>query len=201
MTEPKVNPIHFADDDNKEEKPAFLLQQLLKTRTVMIAKPVDRQLMERVANALTMLEADDPDAPITVFVNSPGGDADSGFAIYDLLKFCRPGVRTVCAGLAASAGVPIFLGGDKGHRYSLPNSRFLLHQPSMQMMGQASDLEITAAEILKIREKYNGIISQETGRDSDLIRRDCDRDFWLSASEAVEYGLVDRIIEHRGELD
>jgi ATP-dependent Clp protease protease subunit len=189
------------EEKDKDESGGFLLRRLLDSRTIMIAKPVDRTLMEKVAVALTILEAEDAKAPITVFVNSPGGDADSGFAIYDLLQFCRTPIRTICAGLAASAGIPIFLGGDKGQRYSLPHSRFLLHQPSMQMMGQASDLEITAAEILKIRTKYNEIVAAETGRKAKDVQKDADRDFWLNAEEAVKYGLVDRVIRHRGEVE
>jgi len=202
-TEPEpLTGVRLDSDENKEDPAAgALFQRMLESRSILIAKPVDRTLMESVARALILLEAEDADKPITVYVNSPGGDADSGFAIYDMLRFSRPPIRTICAGLSASAGVPIFLGGDKGQRYSLPNSRFLLHQPSMSMMGQTTDLEITAAEILKIRTKYNEIISAEIGRSVEDITADCDRDFWLSAQEAVEYGLVDRIVAHRGDLE
>lgn len=177
------------------------LRLLLKQRVVMIAKPVDRLLMERVSSALLLLDGRDRQKPITVFVNSPGGDADSGFAIYDVMKFVQAPVRTICAGLAASAGVPIFLGGRKGMRFSLPNSRFLLHQPSMQAMGAASDIEITANEIERIRTKYNRIIQEETGKPAEQVRADCNRDFWLSAQEAVGYGLVDRIVLSASEID
>jgi ATP-dependent Clp protease protease subunit len=177
------------------------LRLLLKQRVVMIAKPVDRLLMERVSAALLLLDGRDLQKPITVFVNSPGGDADSGFAIYDVMKFVQAPVRAICAGLAASAGVPIFLGGRKGMRFSLPNSRFLLHQPSMQAMGAASDIEITANEIERIRTKYNRIIQEETGKPAEQVRSDCNRDFWLSAQEAVGYGLVDRIVLSASEID
>jgi ATP-dependent Clp protease protease subunit len=199
---PEVLPrVECEKESSDEDQPPFMLKQLLSSRTLLIAKPVDRELMEKVATSLMILEADDAEKPITVLVNSPGGDADSGFAIYDLLRFCKSPVRTICAGLAASAGVPIFLGGDRGERFSLPNSRFLLHQPSMQMMGQASDLQITADEITKIRTKYNRIIAEETGQTEEKILADVNRDFWLSAEEAVEYGLVNRVVAHRGELD
>ena len=187
--------------NDKGKDGQFLLQRLLESRSILISKQVDRGLMEKVAAALLVLEADDADRPVTVYVNSPGGDADSGFAIYDLLHFCKPPVRSICAGLAASAGVPIFLGADKGQRFCLPNSRFLLHQPSMQMMGQASDLEITANEITRVRTRYNRIIEAETGQAHDKVESDADRDFWLDAQEALEYGLVDRIVRHRGEMD
>lgn len=189
------------DEDKGADKNGFALKQLLRQRTLVIAKPIDRTVMERVVTGLLILESDDDEKVITVYVNSPGGDADSGFAIYDMLRFCKPKVRTICAGLAASAAVPIFLGGDKGMRFSLPNSRFLLHQPSMQMMGQASDLEITAEEIVKIRTRYNEIVAEETGKDPKKVLQDADRDFWLSAEEAVKYGLVSRVVASRSELD
>ncbi len=177
------------------------LRLLLQQRVIMIAKPVDRTLMEKACSALLLLDGRSKEKPITVYVNSPGGDADSGFAIYDVMKFIRAPVRTICAGLAASAGVPIFLGGRKGMRFSLPNSRFLIHQPSMQAMGSASDLEITSSEIERIREKYNRIIELETGKSADKVKNDAMRDFWLDAKQAVEYGLVDRIVLGANEID
>ena len=192
----------FADEPKPKRPPLPpALRLLLQQRVVMIAKPVDRTLMERVSSALLMLDGRDREKPITVYVNSPGGDADSGFAIYDVMKFIRAPIRTVCAGLAASAGVPIFLGGRKGMRFSLPNSRFLLHQPSMQMSGTASDVEITAIEIERIRLKYNKIGELETGRPADKVKADCDRDFWLTAQEAVKYGLVDRVVQSANEIE
>ena len=177
------------------------LRLLLQQRVIMIAKPVDRTLMEKACSALLLLDGRSKEKPITVYVNSPGGDADSGFAIYDVMKFIRAPVRTICAGLAASAGVPIFLGGRKGMRYTLPNSRFLIHQPSMQAMGSASDLEITSSEIERIREKYNKIIELETGKAADKVKNDAMRDFWLDAKQAVEYGLADRIVLGANEID
>lgn len=191
------------DDKDKPKRPQVppTLRLLLKQRVIMIAKPVDRTLMERTSSALLLLDGRNHEKPITVFVNSPGGDADSGFAIYDVMRFIKAPIRTICAGLAASAGVPIFLGGRKGMRFSLPNSRFLLHQPSMQMAGAASDIEITANEIERIRDKYNRIIEDETGRSAAKVKADCNRDFWLDAKEAVAYGLVDRVIQGAAEID
>jgi ATP-dependent Clp protease protease subunit len=210
-------PTVFADPDqpDKPEKPEKpegheakrrhpvppTLRLLLKQRVIMIAKPVDRALMERTSSALLLLDGRNREKPITVFVNTPGGDADSGFAIYDVMRFVRAPVRTICAGLAASAGIPIFLGGRKGHRFALPNARFLLHQPSMQMMGAASDIDITANEIERIRHRYNKIVEEETGRPAAKVKADCDRDFWLNAQEASEYGLVDRVIGSASEID
>ena len=177
------------------------LRLLLRERTIIIAKPVDRTLMERVTSQLLVLDGKNPGKLITVYVNSPGGDADSGFAIYDAMRFVKAPIRTICSGLAASAAVPIFLGGRKGMRFSWPNSRYLLHPPSMQTMGAASDIEITSNEIERVREKYNFIVEEETGRAMAKVRTDTNRDFWLTAQEAVEYGLVTRIVTRATELD
>src|SRR5262245_31652761 len=175
--------------------------KLLKHRIIVIARPIDRRVMERVTAAALYLEAEDMSAPITVIVNSPGGDADSGFAIYDMLRFVRAPVRALCSGLCASAAVPIYLAAEKGRRFSTPNSRFLIHQPSMQMTGQASDVEITANEIVKIRDRYNEILAAETGRVSKQILKDASRDFWLNAQEAMDYGLVDKVVSKRSEIE
>jgi ATP-dependent Clp protease protease subunit len=177
------------------------LRLLMRQRTIIVAKPVDRTLMERVTSSLLVLDGRSPQKLITLFVNSPGGDADSGFAIYDAMRFVKAPLRTICSGLAASAAVPIFLGGRKGMRFCWPNSRVLLHQPSMQTMGAASDIEITSREIERVREKYNKIVEEETGRAMTKVRTDTNRDFWLTAAEAVEYGLVDRIVTRATELD
>ena len=177
------------------------LRLLLRERTIIIAKPVDRTLMASVTSQLLVLDGKNPGKLITVYVNSPGGDADSGFAIYDAMRFVKAPIRTICSGLAASAAVPIFLGGRKGMRFSWPNSRFLLHQPSMQTMGAASDIEITSNEIERVREKYNHIVEEETGRPMAKVRTDTNRDFWLTAPEAVDYGLVTRIVIRATELD
>ena len=193
--------VELAETEKKRGAVPPLLRLLLKQRVIMIARQVDRRLMERASSALLLLDGRSRERPITVFVNSPGGDADSGFAIYDVMRFVRAPVRTICAGLAASAAVPIFLGGRKGMRFSLPNSRFLLHQPSMQMMGAASDVEITANEVERVRARYNRIVEEETGRPSAKVKADCDRDFWLAAQEAVDYHLVDRVIQSAAEID
>jgi ATP-dependent Clp protease protease subunit len=141
-----------------------------------------------------------PDKPITVYVNSPGGSADSGFAIYDLLRFCSCPIITVANGVVASSAVLIYLAGDDKKRFALPHARFLLHQPSTATRGQAADIEITAREIVKIRERYNKVVERHTGTAADKVGKDADRDFWLSASEAVEYGLVKKIIEKRSDI-
>ncbi len=207
-----VNPRLDDDDEDGEGCPSheggkgkkgedgFALR-MLKARTILIAKPVDKDLMQAVSAQLLLMSAEDSRKPITVYVNSPGGDADSGFAIYDMMRFVKAPVRTVCAGLCASAGIIIFLGGEKGQRYTLPHSRFLIHQPSTYAQGQASDLEITAKQILRIREKYNEIVGKETGRTADQVTKDANRDFWLDATEAKAYKLVDKIVTEAGEID
>jgi len=172
-------------------------KRLLKARTIILSKEIDDKIARSVLTQLVLLEDDDPEGEITMYVNSPGGSADSGFAIYDMMRYVKPPVKTIVSGLCASAAVIVFLGGDKGKRLSFPNSRFLLHQPSSAAYGAASDIEITAKEILNIRRRYNAIVAAETGKTVEDIEADANRDFWLSAEAAVEYGLADRIIERR----
>lgn len=199
------DPVHLDDKDkedkeDKSEAGGGMMGKLLKSRTVIVSKGVDDKLAASVIAQLFVLEQDDPEAPITVIVNSPGGSADSGFAIYDAMRFVTCPVRTIVMGLCASAGVMIYLGGDQGMRFAGPTARFLLHQPSMRTMGQASDLEIVAREIDRLKLQYNQIVSDATGRKVAEVEADANRDFWLSASAAVEYGLVNKIITNRSEL-
>lgn len=196
----------FIDDETPEkngeqDKPGFLFKELLETRTLIISQGIDAQLAKNLYSMLILLEKDDIEKPITVIINSQGGNADSGFGIYDMLKFIKPPIVTITAGLCASAAIIIYLAGDKGKRFALPNSRFLLHQPSTSAVGPASDLEITANQILKIRDQFNSIISSETGNDVKKITKDANRDFWLTAKEAVDYKLVSKIVESRNELE
>ncbi len=190
-------------DEEKESKEVnrFLDKELLKSRTLIISQQIDSQLAKYIYSALILLENEDPTKPITVIINSQGGSADSGFGIYDMLRFVKPPIITITAGLCASAAIVIFLAGDKGKRYSLPNSRFLIHQPSTSAVGPASDLEITANQILKIRDQFNLIIANETGQTLEKVTKDANRDFWLDAKQAVEYGLVSKIITSRDELE
>lgn len=185
----------------KEEKEAEgLVKRLLNARVIMVSEAITDKLARSVASQCILMQEEDPNAPITVYVNSPGGSADSGFAIYDILRFVSPPIKTVCTGICASAAVLIFLAADKDHRYSLENSRFLLHQPSTSLFGTASDIEINANEIIKLKERYNQIVAKETGKEVDTINNDADRDFWLTANEAKEYGLVDSIIKSYSEI-
>jgi ATP-dependent Clp protease, protease subunit len=185
--------------EKKEEKDTPFGEKLIKSRTILLSKGVDEKMMESVTAQLMVMESDNHD-PIKVYINSPGGAADVGFAIYDMFKFVESPIITVCSGICASAAILIFLGGEKGHRYSLPNSRFLLHQPSTQAQGTASDLQITAQEIIKLRSRYNDIVANEVGSTTKKVTEDSIRDFWLSPQEAKKYGLVSKVIKNKSEL-
>ncbi|MBL6975283.1 MAG: ATP-dependent Clp protease proteolytic subunit [Deltaproteobacteria bacterium] len=176
-----------------------MTERMLKSRTVLLSSDVSPSSARRVIEQLLVLEADDPDKPITLVVNSPGGDVHSGFAIYDVIRFIRPEVRIVCSGLAASIATVVLLAADKKNRLALPNCRLLLHQPLFhgEVFGPASDLEITANEIIKTKEHINVLIARETGQSLEKVIKDTERDFWLSAEEARDYGLVSRVVESR----
>jgi len=194
---------NLEDDEDKAKGKSGsdnLANRLLEARTVLVNGPVTDKMFEYVQSRLLVLEHKDPNAEILVIVNSPGGSADTGFGIYNTMKFVSCPIKTLCAGLCASAGVLIFLGGDKGKRYSLPHSRFLLHQPSTQAFGQASDMEITANEILRTRKKYAEVVAQEIGISAEKVVADSNRDFWLAAEDALKYKLVDKIVVERKEM-
>ncbi len=196
--------MEWIQEDEEEQRERIedkLVERLIRKRTVLISRAINEATAERVIASLILMEEEDPAKPITVYINSPGGAADSGFAIYDVLRFARPQVRTVCSGLCASAAIVVFLAGDKGQRYSLPNSRFLLHQPFTSAWGQASDLQITAKQILKLKDRFNSIVAEATGKSVEQISEDANRDFWLSAQEALDYRIVDKIITSREEIE
>ncbi len=192
----------MADDDNdeKDKESGGLLKQLLKTRSIQVFEPISDKIARKVHSQLLLMQQMDEKAPITVYVNSPGGAADSGFAIYDALRYFKPPVRTVVNGLCASAAIMVFLAAPRDRRFSLPNSRFLLHQPSTFVQGSASDIQISAEEIVKLRERYNQIVAAETGKAAEQVTRDADRDFWLSPDEAKSYGLVGKVVKQIGEV-
>jgi ATP-dependent Clp protease protease subunit len=198
------------DDDEKGtptaaplagERSPYIERALIKGRILMLTGPINDRLARYVSTRLLVMESEHPEKPVTIFINSPGGSADSGFAIYDMIRFVRPPIRTVVNGLCASAAILVFLAGDKGQRFSLPESRFLIHQPSSYSMGTASDLDIAAREILKLRERYIKVISTETGQTDKKVLEDAARDFWLNSSAAKDYGLVTRIINAREDID
>jgi ATP-dependent Clp protease protease subunit len=179
-----------------------LLEKMLKTRTLRLFGSVTDKLAERFIASLLLLEADDAEKPITVLQNSPGGSVTDGFAIYDTMRFVKPEIRIVCVGLTASIATITLLGAPKAWRASLPNTKFLIHQPLIpgNIFGPASDLEITAQEILKSRHRINQLLAEETGQPLARVEQDTQRDYWMNASAAREYGLISRIVESRAEL-
>ena len=187
------------DKDDKEEKGGGFASLLLKTRTVLINGEVDHELAEHVIAQLVVLDSESHD-PIKAFVTSQGGHVDSGFAIHDMLRCVESRVITIGTGWVASIAVPILFGAAKEDRYSLPNTRFLLHQPSGGAGGPLSDIRIEAREIIKLREKINQMIADETGQPVDKVASDSDRNFWMNAEEALEYGIISRIITNMGDL-
>ena len=174
-------------------------QKMLKTRTILLTGEINKELGEKIVRQLLLLEADS-DEPIKIFIDSPGGDADAGYAIYDMIRFIKPDVYTIGMGLVASAGALVLLAAPIDKRIGLPNSHYLIHQPLSGMKGVASDLQIHAEEIEKLRNKINILISNETGQTVEKVSGDTDRDFWMSASESVEYGLLSKIVTTREEL-
>lgn len=196
-----MNEINFQDNDEKENKRFDPIgEKLMKSRIIMITDVITKQLAQKTIGQLLILEQEDPEKEIKVFINSPGGDADAGFAIYDMMKFIKPKIKNICAGVAASAAVIILLGTGKEGRVSLPNSRILIHQPSTGVHGTASDIQIEASEILKCREKINRMISDETNQEFEKVENDTRRNYWMSAEEAVKYGLISKIIQTQSDL-
>lgn len=189
------------EDEKDKQKEDGMSSKLLKTRTILVSDTIDKKLAEKVISQLLLLEQEDPDKEIRMFINSPGGDADAGFAILDMIKFVKPKVKTICAGVTASAAVIILLGGEKNDRFSLPNARILIHQPSTGVQGSASDIQIEASEIIKCREKINKLMAKETGQSIERVENDTKRNLWMSAKEALDYGLICKIIKNRKDLE
>ena len=185
--------------EDKAPKDEGLGVRMLKTRTVLVSGAVDDKLAERTIEKLLVLEAENHD-PIRVMITSQGGHVDSGMAIHDVLRFIESPVITIGAGWVASIAVPILFGAPRERRYSLPHTRFLLHQPSGGAGGQATDIRIEAEEILKVRERLNALIAAETGQSVERVTKDSDRNFWMDAEQAREYGLVSRVITRTGEI-
>ena len=192
------------EDDEREgqreqsgESP--MLRQFLKTRTVLLTGEINKTLAERVVRQVLLLEQDGKE-PIKVFIDSPGGDADAGFAILDMMRFVRPPIKMIGMGLVASAGAIVLLAAPQEQRFALPNSRYLIHQPMAGFRGVGTEIEIHAKEIDLMRRKMNDLISQETGKPVDKVEKDTDRDYWMGAEEALAYGLVGSIIRSQDEL-
>jgi ATP-dependent Clp protease protease subunit len=190
------------EEREEQEEPAgdpAMLRQFLKTRTVLLTGEINKTLAERVVRQVLLLEQGG-DEPIKVFIDSPGGDADAGFAILDMMRFVRPPIKMIGMGLVASAGAIILLAAPRERRYALPNSRYLIHQPMAGFRGVGTEIEIQAKEIDLMRRKMNVLISQETGKPESEVEKDTDRDYWMGAQEALAYGLVGNIISSQDEL-
>jgi ATP-dependent Clp protease protease subunit len=185
-------------EENKKPE-SNLIEKILKTRNILLSGEINKSLGERIIRQLILLE-DQGDDPIKVFIDSPGGDADAGFAIFDMMRFIKPEVIIIGMGLVASAAAIILLAAPQQRRIALPNSHYLIHQPLSGMRGVATEIEIHAKELDKLRRKINKLISEETGQKIDKVEKDTDRDYWMNAEEALKYGLVSKIISSRDEL-
>ncbi|HWR80257.1 MAG TPA: ATP-dependent Clp endopeptidase proteolytic subunit ClpP [Pseudomonas sp.] len=179
------------------ERAYDIYSRLLKERVIFLVGPVEDYMANLVVAQLLFLEAENPDKDIHLYINSPGGSVTAGMSIYDTMQFIKPDVSTICIGQACSMGALLLVGGAAGKRYCLPHSRMMIHQPLGGFQGQASDFEIHAKEILTIRDRLNRIMAQHTGQPLDVIARDTDRDNFMSADEAVSYGLIDKVISKR----
>ena len=185
------------EQSGRGERAYDIYSRLLKERVIFLVGPVNDQSANLIVAQLLFLESENPDKDISLYINSPGGSVSAGMAIYDTMQFVKPDVSTLCTGLAASMGAFLLAAGAKGKRFSLPNSRIMIHQPLGGAQGQASDIEIQAREILYLRERLNSILADKTGRSIEQIARDTDRDNFMSADAATEYGLIDKVLANR----
>jgi ATP-dependent Clp protease protease subunit len=200
------SPLRGGDEDDEEDvdeaKSASMdpfMAKMLKTRTILLSGEINKDLGEKVIKQLLLLE-NTSDEPIKIFIDSPGGDADAGFGIFDMIRFVKPDVYTVGMGLVASAGAIILLAAPKERRIGLPNSHYLIHQPLSGIRGVATEIEIHARELEKLRAKINVLIADETGTALKQVEKDTDRDYWMSAAEAKDYGLISSVIKNRSEF-
>ena len=189
------------ENTNRGERAFDIYSRLLKDRIIFLGTPVDDGVANLIMAQLLHLESEDPEKDIYVYINSPGGSITSLFAIYDTMKYIKPDVATVCMGLAASAAAVILAGGTPGKRYSLPHARIMLHQPAGGAEGTSKDIEIQAKLITDMRHQINGLLAEFTKKDIDQITADTDRDFWMTAQEALEYGIVDEVLTQRELVD
>jgi ATP-dependent Clp protease protease subunit len=185
------------EQSGRGERAYDIYSRLLKERVVFLVGPVNDQMANLIVAQLLFLESENPDKDISLYINSPGGSVSAGLAIFDTMNFIKPDVSTLCTGLAASMGAFLLAAGAKGKRFSLPNSRVMIHQPSGGSQGMASDIEIQAKEILYLRERLARIMAENTGQSVEQIHKDTDRDRFMSSEEAVEYGLIDKVLTNR----
>ena len=198
MNERALNLVPMVVEQTSRGERAYdIYSRLLKERVIFVVGPVEDQMANLIVAQLLFLESENPDKDISLYINSPGGSVSAGMAIYDTMHFIKPQVSTLCTGMAASMGAFLLAAGAKGKRFSLPNSRVMIHQPLGGAQGQATDIEIHAREILRLRGVLNGILAERTGQPLDKIERDTERDYFMSADEAAAYGLVDKVITTR----
>ena len=186
---------YVIEQTSRGERSYDIYSRLLKDRIVMLSGEIDDAVASSIVAQLLFLEAEDPDKDIYLYINSPGGVVTSGFSIYDTMNYIKPDVSTICIGQAASMGAFLLSCGAKGKRYALPNSRIMIHQPLGRAQGQPTDIEIQAKEILRMKEILNNILSQNSGKDLAQVEKDTDRDFFMSAEDAVQYGLIDQVLQ------
>ncbi len=185
------------EQTNRGERAYDIYSRLLKDRIIMLGTAIDDNVANSIVAQLLFLEAEDSNKDISIYINSPGGSITAGMAIYDTMQFIKSDVSTICTGMAASMGAFLLAAGTKGKRYALPNSEVMIHQPLGGTQGQASDIEIHARRIIEMREKLNQILSDRTGQPLDVVQADTDRDNFMSADRAVEYGLIDKVLENK----
>jgi ATP-dependent Clp protease, protease subunit len=185
------------EQTSRGERAFDIYSRLLNERIIFLGTPIDDQIANLIVAQLIHLESEDPDKDISIYINSPGGSVYSGMAIYDTMQFIKPDVSTICCGIAMSMGALLLAGGAPGKRMALPNSKILIHQVSAGYQGQATDIEIHAREILDMRRRLDEIIGKHTGQPLERVSRDTERDYFMSAPEAREYGIIDQVIEHR----
>jgi ATP-dependent Clp protease protease subunit len=185
------------EQSGRGERAYDIYSRLLKERVIFLVGPVNDHMANLIVAQMLFLESENPDKDISLYINSPGGSVSAGLAIFDTMNFIKPDVSTLCTGLAASMGAFLLAAGAKGKRFSLPNSRIMIHQPSGGSQGQASDIEIQAKEILYLRERLNRILAERTGQSMEQIHKDTDRDRFMSGDEAAEYGLIDKVLTSR----
>ena len=189
---------YVVEQTHRGERGWDIFSRLLKDRIIFLGTPVTDDVANSIIAQLLFLESEDPEKDVYMYINSPGGSVTAGLAIYDTMQYVKPRVSTFCMGQAASMGAVLLSAGAKGHRFALPHSRILIHQPLMRggIGGQATDIDIQAREILRLREKLNGILVEHTGQDLERIQKDTDRDYFMSAMQAKEYGIIDHVVEH-----
>jgi ATP-dependent Clp protease, protease subunit len=201
MNERALNLVPIVVEQTARGERAYdIYSRLLKDRLIFVVGPIDDQVANIVVAQMLFLESENPEKDIHLYINSPGGVVTSGLAIYDTMQFIKPDVSTVCTGQAASMGAVLLAGGTKGKRYCLPHARIMIHQPLGGFQGQAADMEIHAREMLEVRDRLNHILAKHTGQPVEKIKKDTDRDNFMDWKEAVEYGIIDKVLEKRGEM-